>query len=107
MSVFIKGMRMPDSCSECRFNNYVFTTGVTWCGANCVVLARNFEAIGFDGRPEWCPLVDLGKHGDLIDADELKKEFPKDEDWEYPVNTNEYVCEMIDKAKKVIEAEDL
>ena len=47
------------------------------------------------------------KHGDLIDADELKKEFPKDEDWEYPVNTNEYVCEMIDKAKKVIEAEDL
>ena len=46
------------------------------------------------------------KHGDLIDADELKKEFPKDEDWEYPVNTNEYVCEMIDKAKTVIEAED-
>jgi hypothetical protein len=62
---------MPDSCSECRFKDYVFTTGVTWCGANCVVLARNFEAIGFDGRPEWCPLVDLGKHGDLIDADKL------------------------------------
>ena len=32
----------------------------------------------------------------LIDADALKKEFPKDTDWEYPVNTNEYVCEMID-----------
>ena len=47
------------------------------------------------------------KHCRLIDADELKKEFPKDSDWEYPVNTNEYVCEMIDKAKKVIEAEDL
>ena len=31
-----------------------------------------------------------------IDADTLKKEFPKDTDWEYPVNTNEYVCEMID-----------
>jgi hypothetical protein len=46
------------------------------------------------------------KHGRLIDADELKTEFPKDSDWEYPVNTNEYVCEMIDKAKKVIEAED-
>ena len=45
------------------------------------------------------------KHGRLIDADELKTEFPKDTDWGYPVNTNEYVCEMIDKAKTVIEAE--
>ena len=32
----------------------------------------------------------------LINADALKKYFPKDEDWEYPVNTNEYVCECID-----------
>ena len=31
-----------------------------------------------------------------IDADALKKEFPKDTDWEYPTNTNEYVCEKID-----------
>jgi hypothetical protein len=46
------------------------------------------------------------KHGRLIDADELKTEFPKDTDWGYPVNTNEYVCEMIDKAQAVIEAED-
>ena len=46
------------------------------------------------------------KYGRLIDADALKDEFPKDTDWEYPVNTNEYVCEMIDKAKTVIEAED-
>lgn len=46
------------------------------------------------------------KHGRLIDADALKEEFPKDTDWEYPVNTNEYVCEMIDNAKTVIEAED-
>jgi len=32
----------------------------------------------------------------LIDGDALKKNFPKDEDWEYPVNTNEYVCGCID-----------
>jgi hypothetical protein len=46
------------------------------------------------------------KHGRIIDADALKEEFPKDTDWEYPVNTNEYVCEMIDNAKTLIEAED-
>ena len=31
------------------------------------------------------------------DAELLKLDFPQDEDWEYPVNTNEYVCERIDK----------
>ena len=33
----------------------------------------------------------------MIDADALKMEFPKDEDWDYPVNTNSYVCELIDE----------
>lgn len=37
----------------------------------------------------------------LIDADALKREFPKDEDWKYPVNTNEYVCEVIDAQPEV------
>lgn len=32
----------------------------------------------------------------LINADALKQEFPQNTDWEYPVNTNEYVCEIID-----------
>ena len=46
----------------------------------------------------------MANHGRLIDADALKNEFPKDSDWEYPVNTNEYVCEMID-AQPTIEPE--
>lgn len=37
----------------------------------------------------------------LIDADELKKAFPNNTDWEYPVNTNERVCEIIDNAPTV------
>ena len=37
----------------------------------------------------------------LIDADELKKAFPNNADWEYPVNTNERVCEIIDNAPTV------
>lgn len=37
----------------------------------------------------------------LIDADALKKHFPKDVDWEAPVNTNEYVCECIDNAPTI------
>ena len=37
----------------------------------------------------------------LINADALKREFPKDADWEYPVNTNEHVCEVIDAQPEV------
>lgn len=52
--------------------DYGYTTGDTWCGVNDAVLARNFEPIKFDGRPDWCPLVELpGKHGDLIDRDKV------------------------------------
>lgn len=39
--------------------------------------------------------------GRLIVADALKKQFPKDSDWDYPVNTNSYVCEVIDNAPTV------
>ena len=35
-----------------------------------------------------------------------KEEFPHDEDWDYPVNTNSYVVETIDKSPTIIEAEE-
>lgn len=70
MSVLVKGMEMPESCRECRFQDFGSTTGDTWCGVKDIVLAKNFEVIGFDGKPDWCPLVALpDKHGRLVDAD--------------------------------------
>ena len=99
MGVYIKGMRMPENCRECQFSDHE-----AWC-----LIPGNWRERYYcpdDYVSEHCPLVDLGKHGRLIDADKLKTEFPKDTDWEYPVNTNEYVCEMIDNAETVIEAEE-
>ncbi len=37
----------------------------------------------------------------LINADELKKNFPHGEDWDYPVNKNSYVCKTIDNMPTV------
>ena len=115
MGVYIKGMRMPESCTKCKFSykeeSYEPKEGTFYCVKTCKgeIIKSNYytnENKKYSySRPDYCHLIDLGKHGDLIDADELKKEFPKDTDWEYPVNTNEYVCEMIDKAHAVIEAE--
>ena len=115
MSVVVRGMRIPESCTKCIFSykeeSYEPKEGTYYSVSTCKgdIISTNYytnenKKYAYS-RPDYCPLIDLGKHDRLIDAGELKKEFPKDTDWEYPVNTNEYVCEMIDKAKTVIEAE--
>ena len=47
----------------------------------------------------------LQEDGGVSDAEKLKNEYPHNTDWDYPVNTNSYVCESIDNASTVIEAE--
>ena len=108
MSVIIKGMEIPESCFDCAFRSPLFIPDeVYFC--NCSVEPNGLDitqAVEEDYRHPDCPLVEVPTpHGRLIDADELKKEYPHDEDWEYPVNTNEYVSESIDNALTVIDAE--
>jgi len=63
MSVLIRGMEMPESCSVCPCNydnvcavDYKYPTFNEWRSK----------------RPDWCPLVELpAEHGRLIDADAL------------------------------------
>ena len=102
MSVLIKGMKMPTSCSECALNYDCF---------KCIVTGTPFfdHEHNFDDettRLNNCPLIEIPLHGRLIDVDKLKEEFPHDEDWDYPVNTNSYVVETIDKSSTIIEAEE-
>lgn len=42
--------------------------------------------------------------GRLISADELKKQYPHDLDWDYPVHTSSSVVETIDNAQTIIAA---
>ena len=65
MSILIKGMEMPKNCDSCPC--YYETEGA-WRN-ECEVLQR--EHYITDERPDWCPLVSVPKHGDLIDADKL------------------------------------
>ena len=92
MSVLLKGIKKPKDCDSCGFDDVV----------NC-----HLWKIMDSGEihPE-CPIVEVKTpHGRLIDAEKLKNEYPHDTDWDYPVNTNCYVCESIDNAPTVIEAE--
>jgi len=96
MSVLIKGIGMPEDCFSCPLKEEGF----------CNI--TNAYAGGINERNSDCPLVELPEtHGRLIDADELKDQYPHDSDWEYPVNTNEYVVQTINEAPTIIEAEGM
>ena len=70
MSVLVKGFKMPEDCRECPLEQYYMNNGDTRCRAGNKILAENFTTIPFDGRPDWCPLVEVpAQHGDLIDID--------------------------------------
>lgn len=97
MSVLVKGMEMPTNCRECP---------VALNGKYCRITKSYTTYIVLKARPENCPLVEIPvPHGRLIDAEKLKNEYPHDTDWDYPVSTNCYVCESIDNAPTMIEAE--
>ena len=74
MSVFIKGLEMPQNCSDCPLNYDQMAckvTGTRWWSDTMVLM-------GFDSDKERlydCPLVEIPTpHGRLIDADELIRE---------------------------------
>jgi len=106
MSVLIKGMMMPINCQTCPFvqNEYPIGGEALVYRCRCTFTQVLADKPAFE-RNKDCPLVEIPSHGRLIDADELKKKYPHDEDWEYPVTTNEMACEDIDDMPTIIEAE--
>lgn len=62
MSILIKGMEMPKDCNKCP---------MTVDGYCRIIGYPNGDAIIKHYKPLWCPLVEVPKHGRLIDADEL------------------------------------
>ena len=105
MSVVIRGMKMPTSCSECAFCGY-YGKGDHMCditGKDVV-----YE-LSLENRLDDCPLVGLpAQHGRLIDADALNRARGF-RDWKYEnglmyVEVGEVVS-LIKAAHTIIEAE--
>jgi hypothetical protein len=115
-SIIVKGMRIPENCIKCplQFGG--------WCYVSPPEIdervAPTVDEAVEQGKPEWCPLVDLGKHGDLIDRQKLIEdnkhlEYPtdgkyrRDRAWAVGFNAGAKHCnEHAVYAKAVIEAED-
>lgn len=116
MSVIVKGIRKPKTCSECLFckdnlrhlsDEYIVKPQV-WCGA-----LKNFHELDLKkikkDVAEFCPLVEIPKsHGDLIDKDKLINSFIPDPILECgcpePENLSEFI-DWLDTAEKILEKE--
>jgi len=94
VGVYMKGMRMPENCAECMSS-----------GLRTAIKCTEWTEISAGRRENeraWsCPLIDLGKHGDLIDRDALELDADYD-DGDY------WACSaaQVYSAPTVIEAED-
>lgn len=109
MSVLIKGMKMPTCCAECPCLRHDSIDGRHMYQCNVTLGIKK----DISKKPRWCPLVDLGKHGRLIDADEVysscveegqrSRRYKLGETWE--LNGYE-IRRAIENVPTVIEAEE-
>ncbi len=73
MSVIVKGMDMPTNCRDCIFCHFYSISGYTKCDIGLKVLAYDYKPILFDGKPNWCPLIEIPKDARLIDKRIVKE----------------------------------
>lgn len=77
MSVLIKGMKMPKHCWQCGLKD-----SDDECMAMYAIdrqIANVDEVWGEQRVPDWCPLIEIPHHGDLIDKEAL---YNKTAEWE-------------------------
>ncbi len=70
MGVYISGLKMPKDCETCPF----WEGEVNGCPITHYFTIRRK---GVD-RPEWCPLLPVPDHGDLIDRDALMARYAEE-----------------------------
>lgn len=73
MSVLIRGMEMPTSCSVCELCGcYNESKGEVY---RCDITMHPVKF--FERRLDNCPLIPVPEHGDLIDRDKLERDIDK------------------------------
>ena len=96
MSIIVRNMEMPKRCFDCP----------------CCCAVGSFECLlakkdlrkehGINiSRPNWCPLIEVPPHGDLVDRTELLAEY--DRQHKGPAGRARRIMEQ---AKAIIKAED-
>lgn len=92
MSILIKGMKMPPNCLQCYCTDTEY--------GECVLDTEKRCPEDYGQRAEWCPLISVPPHGDLIDRDELIERA-----WRLNLSTRELIETMLKTAPTILEAE--
>ena len=96
--VYKTGMKkMPTRCKYCCYYGHQNNYG--WAGKPCC-LAYMEREVKPNSRPDWCPLVEVSKHGRLIDADVLMQEFDKAERT-MEQHGQEYACSFLSTSQEL------
>ena len=107
MSILIKGMDMPTSCTECpccRHDNWNGETAHQ-CNVSFITFGAEDENWIYNTRPNWCPLTELPPHGRLVDIKSVEDRKFTTVDNEYERWWNGALDSVVDNAPTVIEAE--
>lgn len=104
---------MPETCKECIFSRYIL--GEWFCRTTTTLDddgTELWESVGENGnfhRADFCPLVPIPPHGDLIDRDGIKW---IEEEFEERCHNDRWTVvekivykDQVDKLPTIIEAE--
>ena len=69
---YIVPKEIPNRCGRCPCFH---AEHPMYCQAVKADKNKRIYAPYGEGRPDWCPLIEIPPHGRLIDADELKSKF--------------------------------
>ena len=103
MSVLIKGMTIPTSCSDCKafvcYRQYAGDSGDCFCG-----ITKSDTKVGVQNAD--CPLVELPPHGRLIDADALNALIDSGDDIDFSEvpETKYAIMQMVNEQDTILEA---
>lgn len=80
MGIYIKNMKIPSKCIECRLMRRCGKDDLDYVCMPAKVYVEDLTN-AYKPRPEYCPLIRVPPHSDLIDRDKLReKEFIHDGD---------------------------
>ena len=74
MSILIKGMKMPECCDKCFFAAWSKLHQTAWCDLKRGPTFSDYSVEYRTKRANFCPLVGVQPHGDLIDRDLVLKD---------------------------------
>ena len=100
MSVIVKNMEMPERCGRCFFVRWSNLHQTALCTLVQEACFEDFSKDYKSRRADFCPLVELPPHSDLVDRNKLLAEY--DRQHKGPAGGARRIMEQADA---VIEAE--